>query len=50
VSKFKQAIEMAEAAQQVLVESISKKTRKSYSRKEKLMVAKISTKRTRGFQ
>ncbi len=39
-----------EAAQQVLVESISKKTRKNYSRKEKLKVAKISTKRTRGFQ
>ena len=32
VSKLKQAIEMAEALQQVLVESTSKKARKSYSR------------------
>ena len=38
VSKLKQVIEMAEAVQQVLVESTSKKARKSYSR-EKLKVA-----------
>ena len=39
VSKLKQAIEMAEAVQPVLVESTSKKARKSYSR-EKLKVLK----------
>ena len=38
VPKLKQVIEMAEAVQQVLVESMSKKARKSYSREEKLKV------------
>ena len=36
VTKFKLAIEMIEALQQVLIESISNKKRKSYSREEKL--------------
>ena len=37
VSKLKQAIEMAETVQQVLVESTSKKARKSYSREDSIL-------------
>ena len=40
VSKFKQAIEMAEHVQQVLTESTSKKTKRSYRREEKPKVVK----------
>ena len=36
VTKFKLTIKIAEALQQVLVESISNKKRKSYSREKKL--------------
>ena len=41
VTKFKLAIKMAEALQQVLFESTSTKKRKSYSREEKLKVVKF---------
>ena len=36
VSKLKQAIKMAEAEQQALAESTSKKARKSYSREDSI--------------
>ena len=46
VMKFKLVIEMAEALQQVLVESTLTKKRKSYSREEKLKVVKFYSRGT----
>ena len=43
VLKLKQAIEMAEAVQQVHVKSSLKKARKSYSREEKLNLSDLGT-------